>query len=350
MLAASRAGLQPVLVNGAGASLLVGTAAIELPALGPIPAPSRRRIVLCPANVLPQPRWLRALLDMPVEADTLYVDPDLVALIETADPGKILLEAARCRSAEELVATLGGRFERVPAPFDPDGRFRVSTPQDRRRAEKWLLRSLIKDSEGFMSRHFERRVSLALTRRLVATRVTPNALTLLSLTVGLGAAPFFLSSRPACQVTGALVFLAHSILDGCDGELARLKFLESRYGAMLDFWGDNVVHVAVFGCMAIGWSLSSQAAWPLVLGAAGIGSVGVATAVLSRRGPGGKTAGAHPAPLARVTDALANRDFIYLVLLLSAWGKAAWFLALVATATPIFVLLALWADRQREAA
>src|SRR2546426_3192414 len=38
--------------------------------------------------------------------------------------------------------------------------------------------------------------------------------------------------------------LAHSILDGCDGELARLKFQHSRWGAVLDFWCDNVVHVA----------------------------------------------------------------------------------------------------------
>ena len=28
-------------------------------------------------------------------------------------------------------------------------------------------------------------------------------------------------------------------LDGCDGELARLKFKESRWGGLLDFWGDN---------------------------------------------------------------------------------------------------------------
>src|SRR2546426_9504802 len=61
--------------------------------------------------------------------------------------------------------------------------------------------------------------------------------------------------------------LAHSILDGCDGELARLKFQHSRWGAVLDFWCDNVVHVAVFLCIAVGWSRDSGAAWPLGLGA-----------------------------------------------------------------------------------
>ena len=103
-----------------------------------------------------------------------------------------------------------------------------------------------------MSRHVERRVSLAVTRRLVETSVTPNAMTLISVAIGLLGALGFLSPAPAFQLAGALLFLTHSILDGCDGELARLKFLESRWGAALDFWGDNVVHVAVFAALAVG--------------------------------------------------------------------------------------------------
>ena len=59
------------------------------------------------------------------------------------------------------------------------------------------------------------------------------------------------------QTIGALLFLAHSILDGCDGELARLKFQQSRWGGVLDFWGDNVVHTVIFACMGVGWSLSA---------------------------------------------------------------------------------------------
>ena len=199
-----------------------------------------------------------------------------------------------------------------------------------------------------MSRHFERRISLAVTRRLAWTSITPNAMTLVSLAVGLSSAPFFLSARPAWQLVGALIFLIHSILDGCDGELARLKFLESPRGALLDFWGDNVVHVAVFACMAVGWSLATHSALPLLLGVAAIGAVAVATAVLSGTGLQPRPPGSEST--ARVVDALANRDFIYLVLVLSTVGRAWWFVALVATGTPIFVLAALWANRGRPSA
>src|SRR5438046_831238 len=77
---------------------------------------------------------------------------------------------------------------------------------------------------------------------------------------------------PGSQPVGALLCLTPSRLDGCDGELARLRFLESRRGAILDFWGDNLVHVAVFGCIAVGWALVTGAAWPLALGAVTIAS------------------------------------------------------------------------------
>ena len=348
-LAGSRAGLLPVLAGGlADASLCAEGIAVELGAEGPPGSPGCRRIIVCPANVIVQAHWLRALAESFAEPETLTVDPSMVALVDTGDPGKVLAAAARATTADDLIAALGDRLGRRPASFDPHGRFWLAGSDDAAEAEAWLLRSLVKDSEGFMSRHFERRISLAVTRRLVWTPITPNAMTLVSLAVGLSSAPFFLSAQPAWQLIGALVFLIHSILDGCDGELARLKFLESSRGAMLDFWGDNVVHVMVFGCMAVGWSLATDSALPLLLGVAAIGAVAVATAVLSGTGlqpqpPGSKAT-------ARVVDALANRDFIYLVLVLSTAGRAWWFVAVVATGTPIFVLAALWANRGRLSA
>jgi hypothetical protein len=46
--------------------------------------------------------------------------------------------------------------------------------------------------------------------------------------------------------------------------------------------------------------------------------------------------------LSRMADALARRDFIYVVVLLSTLGKATWFLILVAAGSPIFFLVLLW--------
>lgn len=224
----------------------------------------------------------------------------------------------------------------------------LATAADRPRAERHLLRSLIKDTEGFMSRHFDRKISLAISRRLSGTRVTPNAMTLVSVAIGVFGALFFLSSQPLWQTAGALCFVLHSIVDGCDGELARLKFQESRWGGLLDFWGDNVVHFAVYAAIAVGWSRQLGRPWPLAVGAAAILGNLLSAALVHRQtlaadaakdGPLFTSVSRRASRMSAVADELSRRDFIYLVLILSAFGKAHWFLVMAAVGAPIYFLV-----------
>ena len=200
-----------------------------------------------------------------------------------------------------------------------------------------------------MSRHVERKISLAVSRRLASTtdhaerhdarlgRDRPLRRDLLPREHGARA-----------RRSGALLFLLHSILDGCDGELARLKFQESRWGGLLDFWGDNVVHVAVFAAMAVGWSRAVGAAWPLALGALRGRRARSPPRSSSTRGRWRRpregplytsVSTVAETRLSRAADALSRRDFIYLVLILSAFGKAAWFLVLTAVGAPVYFLV-----------
>jgi len=353
VLAAARAGFRDIRVHkalGGAEDLLVGTRAATLTADEPDAPRAARRIVILPANVVPQPRWLRSLLEAELHSETIYVDPSLATVIETTDPARVLAGAARYRSAGEVLGELRRAMAHLDGPFELAGRFVLTLRGDARSAEAWLLRGLVKQREGFMSRRFERRVSLALTRRLVGTRVTPDAMTLVSLAVGLVGAAFFLSSSPGYQLVGALLFLAHSILDGCDGELARLKFMESRRGAILDFWGDNLVHVAVFGCIAVGSRLATGALWPLALGAVTIASGLGAAACVFRRTMLDVAPAAGASMTDRLTEAFSHRDFIYLVIVLSAFGRADVFLILASVGTPIFLLLLLWVGAARRRA
>ncbi len=339
-LCAEKAGFGRVLVQDSGhgvPQVLAGTAAAPLTAGATLTG--ARRIVILAADVVPQPQWLRALLAAPIEPDTLYTDGAGMATIDSDDAAPMLTVLGEADTAAAMVDALRHRFPTVDGAFEVSGRFRLASPRDVPRAESWLLQSLIKDNEGFMSRHVERRVSLAITRRLTGTGITPNTMTIISLLIGLAAAPFFLWAAWPWQLAGALLFLLHSIIDGCDGELARLKFLESHAGAILDFWGDNVVHVAIFGCLAVGWSRADGAAWPLLLGAVSTVSTLAAASLVSRH----MMHGARPAPagslLGRLVGALAHRDFIYAVVVLAAFGKAFWFLIPLAVGTPLFVLL-----------
>jgi phosphatidylglycerophosphate synthase len=234
----------------------------------------------------------------------------------------------------------------------------VATQADIAVAERRLLSTLVKDTDGFMARHVERPISLQISRLLARTGVTPNQMSMISIAVGVCGGFFFLAASALMQTIGALLFLIHSILDGCDGELARLKFQESRWGGVLDFWGDNIVHAVIFACMAAGWSISAHASWPLLLGAlAVLGALGSASFVYWRIIRGKEDDGgalftsvseAPERPLARLLDGASRRDFVYLVLILAVFGKSNWFLILAALGAPIyFALVVALAARER---
>lgn len=311
------------------------------------PAP----LVIAPDTILSETDWLKRLATTPIEPTPWAsipnriivlagrVAPDAIALLH-ADGG-----AANLAAIEQRLTRSFGPAAAIPGTIDP---LVVATPADIPVAQRHMLRGLIKDTDGFMARHIDRRISLQISRRLASTDVTPTQVTMLSIVIGLCGAPFFLSTHWAWQTIGALLFLLHSIIDGCDGELARMKFQESRYGGLLDFWGDNVVHTAVFGCIAVGWALSAAATWPLWIGAAAIfGTLASAGFIywdqLRHKDSGGplftSVSAAPDARLSRVLDAASRRDFIYAAPILALLGQSNWFLILAAAGAPIFFFL-----------
>ncbi|HJS61453.1 MAG TPA: CDP-alcohol phosphatidyltransferase family protein [Pseudolabrys sp.] len=317
-------------------------------------------LIIAHAAILAEPDWLARLTEIQTEPARWAAIPHKIILLaaSVAADALALLDADKgaydLTAAQERLARHFGAPAAIPASIDP---MVVMTPADVYDAEWRLLRGLVKDTDGFMARNVERPISLRIARRLASTGITPNQITLLSVGIGLCGAPFFLSAHWLWQTIGALLFLAHSILDGCDGELARLRFQESRFGGIIDYWGDNVVHIVVFTCMAIGWSLSIGAFWPLLLGvAAALGNLGSAWFVYWRvmhakkdSGPLFTSVATVPGQtLARMLDAASRRDFIYLVLFLALFGKSNWFLVLAAAGAPIFFLLLLFlAARER---
>lgn len=243
-----------------------------------------------------------------------------------------------------------------------DSAVALSSPLTGGPADAWLMREAVKGTDGFMARHFDRRISLAVTRLLLDTRVTPNQMTLASTAIGLAGAGLLSAGSYAAGVAGALLVWLHSTLDGCDGELARLRFQESPFGGVLDFWGDNLVHVTLFMCLGAGVSRAVGALWPAALGLAASASAAASAAlayVHSKRkaraaGPffSGMTevsanAAGGEKRLAALEDTLAQRDFIYLLVLLAAAGRLSWFLWASAVGSPIFLGGLLWLRRDR---
>ena len=101
--------------------------------------------------------------------------------------------------------------------------------------------------------------------------------------------------------------------------------------------------------MAVGLSYAQEATWPLALGALTVVATLGSAACQSRDIMLDTAVGGDAAWIARFAEAFSHRDFIYLVIVLSAFGKAHWFLILASIGTPIFFLLLLWVGARRRA-
>jgi phosphatidylglycerophosphate synthase len=361
-LAARRAGYGQIFFLGpddaapAGATAIADWRGLADALVTSQPAP----LVVVPATILSETYWLERLAAMQIEPVAWAALPHrIIVLSATALSDAVAVLHAEggvqnMAAVEDRLTRRFGPAAAVPSEIDP---MLVVRAKDIDVAERRLLRSLVKQTDGFMARHVDRHISLQISRRLAPTGVKPIQITTISIAIGLSGAPFFLSALWYWQTVGALLFLLHSIVDGCDGELARLRFQESRLGGIVDFWGDNVVHVAIFACIAVGWALSLSATWPLLLGAAAIaGSLGSAAFVYWRQmhfqqgsGPLFTSVSAiSDDRLAWLLDAAARRDFIYLVPVVALFGKSSWFLVLAALGAPIFFFLLIFlAVRER---
>jgi phosphatidylglycerophosphate synthase len=112
-----------------------------------------------------------------------------------------------------------------------------------RRADRKLVWSLRKSADGIASKLINRHVSLPITWLLMRTRVLPNHVTLMALVCAVAGAFVIAQGGYAAGAAGMLLVELGSIVDGIDGELARLKFLFSKTGQWLDTVVDDVANV-----------------------------------------------------------------------------------------------------------
>jgi phosphatidylglycerophosphate synthase len=204
-------------------------------------------------------------------------------------------------------------------------------------AEWTLLRTLKGPLDGFVDRYFNRKCSRWLTLWLLQTSLSPNAITVLATAVGLLASGAFAVGGYSMGILGAVLFQMAAILDCCDGEVARLKFLESPLGEQLDIILDNLVHIAIFAGIAWGASRTGWGAWALVLGTmAIIGNLAAFQIVQTARRKRTQINGPQRHRIDAIFNRLVSRDFSVIILAFAFLGHLPWFLALAAIGSNIF--------------
>jgi phosphatidylglycerophosphate synthase len=229
----------------------------------------------------------------------------------------------------------------------------VRDAADVKAAEKKLFNSLKGEFEGLIDRFFNRKVSRWFTRIFLAAGLSPNVITILATLVGLAAATCFGLGTYSAGIMAALLFQLAAIIDCCDGEVARLTFTESPFGAKLDIAMDNVVHMAIFAGIAAGSYLrvaGTDDAWvPLVLGSAAVLGNGLSLWLVTRAQKIKSSSGWKTPVQAAWSDFMlknvASRDFSVVVFIFAVISKLDWFLWMAAIGSVVFSLLMLWVVR-----
>jgi phosphatidylglycerophosphate synthase len=142
---------------------------------------------------------------------------------------------------------------------------RVDTEEDLRSAERKLDRWLVKPTDGIYAR-LNRRISIPISRQLIKFPITANMVTLFTLGVGIASAVFFAFGGYWNTLVGAFLCLSASILDGSDGEVARLKLQESAFGCWLETVCDYLFYLFLFVGMTVGLWRNSGSRLYLVWG------------------------------------------------------------------------------------
>jgi phosphatidylglycerophosphate synthase len=139
----------------------------------------------------------------------------------------------------------------------------LNAPSDVPACESRFLRGAGKSQDGLVSRFLNRPISRVVTRFLLRFPISPTAWTVGIFLLPLAAFVFLLRGDYVGVLAGAFIFQLYSILDGCDGEIARAKYLESARGGRIDDLLDmlgSVLFVIGLG-MGLSRSLGSVYRW-----------------------------------------------------------------------------------------
>jgi len=182
----------------------------------------------------------------------------------TIDCGAFLLsprifrhhEAAAARGDASLAAALTSYAtdERVRVvPLPPAAWWHdVDTREDVWIARGLLRRSLVKPEDGPVSRLLNRPVSTRLSVAVASLRPSPDLVSVLALLLGIVAAGVLAGGW---GIAGGLLVHLASVVDGMDGELARLQLRARPLGAFFDGIADRLADAAIAAGLGV-WALS----------------------------------------------------------------------------------------------
>ncbi|HEY4184410.1 MAG TPA: CDP-alcohol phosphatidyltransferase family protein [Polyangia bacterium] len=230
-------------------------------------------------------RALKQLAQSP-ETRVVVASDGTIALPATLPPNvevrTVADEAAVATIARQLGAPLVGadvvRLDRTR--FEG---LRIVDEPSRRAAEDAVFGALFRADLGFVARRLNKPLSVRVTRHLLCrSPITPNQITLFAAALGVVGCVLMATGRYLPVLLGLLLQHTQSVLDGCDGELARVRFQQSKLGAWLDTFVDDVLNVLMTASAGIGLWRAGAGSWALAVGLGGAAMLVLSNLIIMR--------------------------------------------------------------------
>jgi phosphatidylglycerophosphate synthase len=196
--------------------------------------------------------------------------------------------------------------------------------------------------DGYLDRLLYRRLSRPVTRLLLHTPVSANAVTVTGVAVGVaGGLVLGLPGRPAL-LAAVVCLVVSGVLDCSDGELARLRAAESRRGHWLDVTGDTLVHVALLAGIVA--RLAQAGRWPrtgwlVLLGAGVVAAFAAITWSEQTENRRRRVEGWENRVLGGVLSPLTTRDWYVFPVAFALAGRLPWLVPAAAVGAHVFWLV-----------
>jgi len=237
-------------------------------------ARSSNRIVVLLGNRIYQPALLQSAIEWKSASGALVLKTEselagIYALTQSAALEFTGGYDTKGDTLEQLDVWVRSNASVTGKPVPSSSWQEILSPNDQLVAERKLDSWLVKPTDGLWAR-MNRRVSIPISRQLIKFPITPNMVTMFTLLVSFASGYYFALGGYWNMLIGAVLSVWASILDGCDGEVARIKLQSSDFGCWLETVCDYLYYLFVFGGMSLGLTRTfgnrSYLAWGAVLG------------------------------------------------------------------------------------
>ncbi|MFA4874743.1 MAG: CDP-alcohol phosphatidyltransferase family protein [bacterium] len=206
------------------------------------------RILLINANLLFEKDLVSAMRSLPLDRGEIMLCEEGAHRLPVIDASVSAWQSLEAFTSEmprsiescinRLIESAPSRTAAAPAGINT---FLVRRQRERAVAEKFLAEAIRHSTPGPIAKYINKRISLPISLFLSKLWVSPNTITVFNILIGLFSGVFVADGHSyEVILLGAALFQIASIIDGCDGEVAKFTFRCSKFGQYIDTLSDNL--------------------------------------------------------------------------------------------------------------